>query len=86
MGLETLAALTIGILTKKTKISFEEASLLHGLLGSITGLFKRGERKCLHATHKCNYRDGACKVLEEKGSEWEICHIEQCPYRELSSE
>jgi hypothetical protein len=72
----------IGLLTKKSNVSFEDAQLIHGLIGSVGKLFEKADRKCVHVTHKCNYRDGACKILDEKGADWTLDDILSCPFRE----
>lgn len=83
LGWMTLVKLLLPLITKKKNLSFAEAELLGTLVGGITGLFERAKRTCVHKTHECTYRDGACYVLSTKGEDWTMGDIESCPYRKL---
>lgn len=79
----SLVRLLLPLVTKKKKLSFAEAELLQSLLDGIFGLFARAKRTCVHKTHECTYREGACYVLSTKGKDWTLEDIKGCPYRKL---
>lgn len=86
MGWAVLIRLLLPLITKKKSLSFSEAELLGRLVDETMGLFARAKRTCVHKTHECTYRDGACYVLATKGRDWKLEDIEGCPYRKLIEE
>lgn len=77
----TLAGSLVSALKSRDSVSFEDATVLQGVVDGIKGLFERGKRTCVHKTHECTFREGSCVVLLEKGEDWQIEDITSCPYR-----
>ena len=81
MGWATLVKLLLPLVLKKSNLSMSEAALLQRLVSGVNDLFARAKRTCVHKTHECTYRDGACYILSTKGEDWSLEDIKGCPYR-----
>ncbi|MCK5610066.1 hypothetical protein KAR91_49795 [Candidatus Pacearchaeota archaeon] len=83
MGWLMLVKLLLPMVSKKKTLSFSEAALLQDLVEGVFGLFAKAKRTCVHKTHECTYREGACYILLTKDKDWTLNDINECPYRKL---
>lgn len=83
LPLGILVSLLLSVITRKTSLTFHEASLLSKLAESIFGALGHKVRYCTSKKYECTFKNGSCIVLIRKGQDWTYEDIVSCPYRKL---